>query len=227
VAPAARLAEQRRMLPPVAYLRLWENQWSSGGGDALTPQDIAAAFQDGLLPIDGRTDGFLFVAGVDLGLTRDCSAVVVLAVPDGGKAGRIRLADAKLWRPVLDRKLDLLEIERYILELDERFGLETVSFDPWQMESMAQRLEADSGHRRRNQRRLNWQKPWMQELPPTAASLRQQATLTIESFQDRRLQLYPCEALRRDLLKLRVEEKSYGIRLVSSRDGEGHYAGTV
>ena len=36
----ARLAEQRRMLPPAAYLRLWENVWSSGLGDALSPEDI-------------------------------------------------------------------------------------------------------------------------------------------------------------------------------------------
>ena len=34
---ADRLAEQRRMLPAVAYARLWGNQWCSGGGDALTP----------------------------------------------------------------------------------------------------------------------------------------------------------------------------------------------
>ena len=60
------------------------------------------------------------------------------------------------------------------------------------------------------------------QVPPTAANLREQATLCIESFTDRRLQLYDCEPLRHDLLKLRVEEKSYGIRLTSPRDGEGH-----
>src|SRR5262249_3840961 len=29
----ARLDEQRRLLPPVVFSRLWENQWSSGAGD--------------------------------------------------------------------------------------------------------------------------------------------------------------------------------------------------
>jgi hypothetical protein len=48
----------------------------------------------------------------------------------------------------------------------------------------------------------------MREIPPTAQNLREQATLVIESFQDRRFQFFPCEALHRDLLKLRVEEKS-------------------
>ena len=31
------LDEQRRMLPPAAYARLWDNVWSSGEGDALGP----------------------------------------------------------------------------------------------------------------------------------------------------------------------------------------------
>jgi hypothetical protein len=218
-----RLAEQRRMLPAVAYARLWENQWSSGGGDALTRADIAAAFVDGLQPMSGAEPGWLFVAGVDLGLTRDCSAVVVLGVPSGGTAGRIRLAHNKLWRPTLGRKIDITEVESHILELDARYHLETVAFDPWQAEHMAQRLEADSAHKRRNALRTRFsKKPWMREVPPTASNLRDQATLIIESFADHRLQLYDCEPLRRDLLKLRVEEKSYGIRLTSPRDGEGH-----
>ena len=217
-----RLEEQRRMLPAVAYARLWENQWSSGGGDALLPSDIDAAFIDGLQPMTGTEPGWLFVAGCDLGLTRDCSAVVVLAVPEGGIAGRIRLAHNRLWRPTLGKKIDLSEVERHLLELDAQFGLETVAFDPWQMEHLAQRLEADTGHRRRNARRRYGNQPWMREIPPTGANLREQATLVIESFTDRRLQLYDCEPLRRDLLKLRVEEKSYGMRLTSPRDGEGH-----
>src|SRR5262249_26819290 len=84
-----RLAEQRRMLPVVAFARLWLNQWSSGGGDALTPEDVAAAFVEGLTPMSGsekyppwafggQQPQWLFVAGVDLGLKRDCAAVVVL-----------------------------------------------------------------------------------------------------------------------------------------------------
>jgi len=209
------------MLPAVAYARLWLNQWSSGGGDALTPADIAAAFAPDLAPMTGQEPGWLFVGGVDLGLKRDASAVVVLAVPDGGRAGRIRLASNRLWKPAPGQKIELAEVERHILELDAQFGLEAVAFDPWQAEHMAQRLEA-GGHRRRNQQRRWWTLPWMREIPPVAANLRQQATLTIESFTDRRLMFYPCEPLRRDLLKLRVEEKSYGVRLTSPRDGEGH-----
>ena len=209
------------MLPAVAYARLWENQWSSGGGDALLPQDIDAAFVDGLSPMTGNEHGYLFVAGVDLGLTRDCSAVVVLAVPEA-RYGRIRLAHHKLWRPTPNQKIDLREVEEYLLDLDRQFALETVAFDPWQAELLASRLEAHSRHRRRNQRRRLWTQPWMREIQPSATNLRDQASLTIEYFGDHRLEFFPCEPLRRDLLKLRVEEKSYGIRLTSPRDETGH-----
>lgn len=217
-----RLAEQRKMLPAIAYERLWNNNWTTGGGDALTPQVIEAAFIDGLQPLSARLPGSSYVAGVDLGLTRDCAAVVVLAVPSGGGAGKIRMVHNKLWRPTPGTKINLLDVQRHLLQLDEAFGLEFVGFDPWQMEHLAQTLEADTGHRSRNARRIFGSQPWLRELPPTPANLREQASLTIEFFNDHRIQLYECPELRRDLLKLRVEEKNYGVRLTSPRDGDGH-----
>lgn len=218
----ARLEEQRKMLPAIAYARLWLNQWSSGGGDALTPEVINAAFHDELHPMSGNERNWLFVAGVDLGLVRDCAAVVVLAVPQGGLAGKIRLAHHKLWQPVPGKKVNLLDVQRYIMELDKQYGLEFCGFDPWQAEHMAQTLEAHTDHRRRNSRRVYKNQPWMREVPPTSTNLRQQATLTIEFFNDRRVHLYDCEPLKRDLHKLRVVEKSYGVRLESPHDGTGH-----
>jgi len=217
-----RLAEQQRMLPAIAYARLWRNQWSTGGGDALTEQDINAAFLDSLQPMTGKESDYIFCGGLDLGLTRDCAALVVLGIPDGGRAGRIRLAHNRLWRPTLGKKINLIEVERHILDIDRQFGLENVAFDPWQAELLAQRLEADTEHRSRNARRLFGNKPWMREVPPTGANIREQATLVIESFVDHRFQFYDCEPLRQDLHKLRVEERSYGVRLTSPRDGDGH-----
>lgn len=218
-----RLEEQRRMLPQIAFSRLWENCWSSGGGDCLLPSDVAIAFKSDLQPMTGNEPDFNFVAGVDLGLTRDCSAVVTLGIGKFGspQAGKIQLANHKLWIPKPGYKINLTDIENYINELDQQYNLQTVGFDPWQAEHLAQRLEANAKHRRRQQR-LFRAKPWMQEVPPTGTNLRETASLLIESFQDFRLHLYPCEPLRRDLLKLRVEEKSYGFRLTSPRDETGH-----
>lgn len=217
-----RLDEQRRMLPSVAYARLWKNLWSTGGGDALLPSDIEAAFNLSLAPMSGHEQDYIFVSGVDLGLTRDCSAVVTLGIPAGGTSGRIRLANHKLWRPILGKKIDLMEVERYLLDLDRKYNLEFVAFDPWQAELLAQRLEADTTRRSRNQRRRYNNLPWLREIPPTGSNLRDQASIVIKSFTDHRFQFYDCDPLHSDLLKLRVEEKSYSYRLISPRTGEGH-----
>jgi hypothetical protein len=223
-----RLAEMRRLLPRIAYERLYMNRWATGGGDALTPEDISAAFRDDLEQMTGKERDRIFVCGVDLSISRDNSAVVVLAVPKGGGAGKIRLAHHRLYRPVKG-KIDLMEIERHILWLDEKYRLEYVTFDPHQAVLMAQRLESlsDAHKRRRNkfsQAADGKQKPWMQQTPQTSANLQAIASLTIECFQDHRLELFPCPDLESDLRRLRVEERpNGGWRLVSPRDAAtGH-----
>ena len=219
-----RLEEQRRMLPAVAFGRLWLNQPSTGGGDALTRADVDAAFAPDLQPMTGQEPGWSFVAGIDLGVSRDASAVVVLAAGQQGtpQQGRIRLATARLWKPSSGKRVDLIDVERYIRELDRQFRLARVAYDSFQAEHLAQRLEIDAQRRRRDQALPARTTPWLCEVPPTASNLRQIASLTIECFVDRRVQCFAYEPLRADLLKLRCEEKSYGIRLTSPRDDTGH-----
>lgn len=174
----------------------------------------------------GASKDWMLVAGVDLGIKRDNSAVVVLACGRMGTryAGRIRLATAKMWKPPKDGKVDLMEIEKYILEVDAKLGLERVAYDPWQAEMLAQRLEIISKHGRRSGFNQHSSGPWLKEIPQTSSNLRDIASLVLESFADRRLQLYPYEPLRRDLIHLRVEERKQGggFRLVSPRDASGH-----
>ncbi len=202
-----RLAEQRRLLPPVAFARLWENQWSSGGGDALSEADIKAAFKEKLFPMNGNEADYSFIAGVDLGLTRDCSAIVVLGVQNSGHR-RIRLARTKLWRPAAGRKIELSEVELTLRDMHKQFNFESIAYDPWQAEHLSQRLRHDSLP--------------MLELTQSGKNLQAIAARLIEAFTDRRLDLFDEANLKRDLLKLRVEERSYGYRLVSPRDEYGH-----
>lgn len=202
-----RLEEQRRLLPPVAFARLWLNEWSSGGGDALSESDINAAFDDSLLPMTGFERNYEFVAGVDLGIKRDCSAIVVLAVCDD-VGRRIRLAKTKIWRPRPGNRISLSDVERTLRHLHQEYQLTRIVYDPWQAEHLSQRLRSD---------RLP-----MEEMIQHGRNLQEMASRMIESFTDRRLSLYGDQDLRRDLLKLRVEERSYGYRLVSPRDEFGH-----
>jgi hypothetical protein len=60
------------------------------------------------------------------------------------------------------------------------------------------------------------------EITSTGKNLQAIAPAVLEAFNDRRLQLYEDPDLRRDLQRLRVEERTYGFRLTSPRDERGH-----
>ena len=216
-----RLESQRKMMPEVAYRRLWENQWSSGGGDALLPEAIEAAFKAELLPMTGNEPGYSFVAGVDLSKVRDHTAIVVLGVPDDGKVGRIRLANHWTYKPTHDNPTLHLEVVQKLLELDETYALRYVGFDSYESSYPIQALEADGGKWRRSQYHYR-QQPFAREIPPSPSNQRLFTLHTLEAFNDRRLDLYPCEPLKTDLYKLRAEEKSYGVKLECKRDKDGH-----
>ena len=209
------LDEQRLLLPPTAYSRLWENIWAAGAGDAIDRELIDSSFQETLQPLTRAIEGHYFVAGVDLGVTRDASAIVVLAVKhsdpydyDSNQIGRIRLCFSRAFRPTPGNKVNLQEIEDTLLSLHRRYRFKAVMYDPWQAVHLAQRLRMS---------RLP-----MEELTQSGNNLQAIASATIEAFNDRRLDLYEDDDLRRDLYRLRIEERSYGFRLVSPRDSSGH-----
>jgi phage terminase large subunit-like protein len=241
-----RLAEQRRLLPRIAYDRLWLNRWSSGSGDALDPGDIDRAVTlSG--PIREAYRGWCFFAGLDLGLSRDKAALAVVgrhigwseevvtdpkkklsvatramfdlgmvelreeeAEPDAivhEGTGRLRLADLRVWSPPAKGKVNIEAIEDAIADLDQRFRL-TIGADPWQAAYLIERLK---------KRGLR-----IEAVDFTGNNLKSMCSAMLEAFAEGRIELYQEPPLISDLRALRVEEKSYGCRLVSPRGPNGH-----
>ena len=243
-----RLAEQRRLLPPIAYRRLWLNQWSTGSGDALDHDDIQRAITE-RGPLTEPEEGWLYVAGLDLGLSKDASALVTVGLhtgwaeeiekpkrklnttqramidldlmdePDQDEpepiyhegTGKMRVADVQVWHPKPGRKLDLEPIERAVVNLDRRFRLVSLGYDPWQSEYLAERVRKQGVP--------------VQAVPFQAANLQGMAQAVLEAFNEGLVELYESGQggqLVQDLRNLRVEERSYGIRLTSPRGPSGH-----
>jgi hypothetical protein len=221
-----RLEEQARLLPAIAYRRLWLNEWTAGGGDALAPELIAAAFDPSLRPQTRAAAGYEYVAGIDAGVTRDATAVCVLAVRRSHEGhGRVRLAATRVWRPGPGRKVHLQEVEHAILDLHDAFNFRQVNYDPWEMRHLASRLQAAGLGRWAGEPKFGRQRREavpMVEVTPTGKNLQAMATAVLEAFHDRRLELYEEADLRRDLSRMRVEERAYGFRLTSPRDERGH-----
>lgn len=198
-----RLAEQRRVLPPLVFDRLWLNIWSTGSGDALQATDIDAAL---LLagPVGAREDGFAYFSGIDLSVSRDHSALVVV-----GKhhTGRIRLARVLSWAPPKGGKIELALVEKAVLELNETFHPHFF-LDPYQGELLHQNVTK--------------QGVIIETVPFVGASLVEMASGLVEVFSSRVIELFPDAALLSDLRRLRIKESPAGWRLDAPRTAAGH-----
>lgn len=188
-------------------LRLYYGHWPSTAGDALDADDLAAAVDETLYPMHGKSPGWFFVGGLDLGIKQDHSALVVV----GGhrETQQLRLAYAQSWQPQRGTgKVDLIAVERALLDADRRFGFATCGYDPYQAALMAQRVSL--------------QRVKMQEMTFTGANLNLMASTLLDVFRSRTLRLYRHSALIADLQRLTIEERSYGYRLSATRDERGH-----
>ena len=120
--------------------------------------------------------------------------------------GKIKLIDCKLWEPG-NKQVSISEIERYIMATDLLYHLQCVAFDRWQAEMLAERLESENIP--------------CQPVDFTPNNLKSMATAVLEVFQEGQSQLYQHSKLIADLRALRVEERSYGVRLVPGQTEEG------
>lgn len=240
---ADRLAEQRRLLPDIAYRRLWENQWTTGSGDALREDDIARS-----LTLTGPThepeSGWAYVGGLDLGLSKDASAFAVIAKHIGYH--QETYTPAKL----TDRQRMLVEAG---LMRRPKGTTETIAIPATNRIKLVQlHLWRPSGDKRvdlseveetivaTNQRfglSLLGADPWQasylvtrtssQGVPTvsvdfTGMALRSMCACVLESFGEGLIDLYHNRNLLADLRALRVEERAYGVRLTSPRGPNGH-----
>ena len=245
----ALLAEQRRLLPPAAYARLWLNQWSSGAGDAL-PEDAITKALTLVGPCESLADlgpGWLTVAGLDLGLRRDLSSLCIVGKsigyteekPVARPHNRLIRAlaeighddfienddppDGAIYHPGTGR-IRLLEIRAW----DASKGA-TVSLD-------AVERAVIRAHARWNLSAVAadvWQAAMLVEklrtagvpaatIDPTGSNLKEQASQLLTQFNEGHIDLFPDEGLLRDLRAARIVEKQYGFRIESPRDEHGH-----
>jgi phage terminase large subunit-like protein len=132
-------------------------------------------------------------AGLDASLRHDTTALA--AVQYDAKAQRVRLVAHKLFRPS-GEDIDFSEVENTVVEFRQRFALQSVSYDPYQLEGLAQRLRAKG---------LN-----MVALDQTLGNLTDAATKLFELFRSRNIALYPDPDVREAVLNASAKEASNG-----------------
>lgn len=245
----AELAEAKRRNSPSRYARLWEGVWGSAESGAIRPDDLAAVVTlPG--PIVEPERGWVYVGGLDLGLTRDASALVVLGVHVGHVErervnqpehhGTAMRAMAELG--LIESKVASPETTRLVSRVPGTGRMRLARLKAWRPTGGSQvSIEAieETILRLVERFRLDclafdpWQAMHLAERMrrygvPTMQvdfsppNLREMATTTLEAFSERQVELFHDDDLLQDLRALKAVEKSYGMRLESPRGTRGH-----
>ncbi len=190
-------AQMRQQLRPHAYLRMVENRFVSGEEQfidialwdrAATEQPIVA---DRSLPV---------VLGVDLGLKRDSSAIVVCA----WDKGKVRLVSHRIFTPVKGELLDIEEtVEEAIREYARRFRVTRIRFDPWQAQRTSELLKKAGLP--------------MEEFPQSVPNLTQMSTNLSDLLRGNNLVAYPDDDIRLALQRAVSVETSRGLKIAKEK----------
>jgi len=204
---ASDIAAARRRNSPSRYRRLWWGKWVSGKGDAFDETVIERIFS-----LQGPTPeplpGWSYIGGLDLGVSHDHAAFLVLGIESNSQ--RLHVAWFRAWAPGAGREVDLMDVEATVERAAGLYRLGWIGYDPHQAKLMAQRLVRRGVP--------------MVEVPFDGTNLTAMADGLKQVVDQGRLAAYDDldGRLRRDLGKLTIEEKSYGYKLTAVSDETGH-----
>lgn len=194
--------------PHSRFRRLWWGIWASGKGDALSEEDIERCFtfnEPILLP----EPGWLYVGGLDLGVSHDHSGLVSLGINE--RLQKLKLVQWRAWVPGVNSEVDLMSVEDACYQMHLTYGFQFLFYDPDQAKLMAQRL-------------IRKGVPMKQMTFSSYSNLTAMANSLIQVVEAGKLEMYddPDYRMRRDLGKFDLVEKSYGFRLEAVSDEFGH-----
>jgi hypothetical protein len=231
------LADQARYLPRLAFDRLFRNLWCDTTGDALEVADTERCIV--LSGPPAVEDGWVYVAGVDVGISRDSTALVVLGKHVGFSTQTVKERPVPRHVRLLE-ELGVLDAPADETEWSYTLGtgqLRLAAVRAWRPAGGSQvdigevESEIIEAHRRYNLAVVGYdpsQAEYMaqrlrkvgvpaQSIPPGPKFQQASAAELLQAFKERRIDLYRDPTLLADLRTLRVKEVPYGYRLVAPR----------
>jgi hypothetical protein len=132
------LAEQRALLPPSVYARLWLNQWQETSGEFVTLAEAEACRDLALAEQSSGTPGWHYIAAIDYAEKHDYTVGVVLHWQ-----GETLVVDRMdVVRPERDRPTPVGWVEDWMQQVAGAFGQVTFVLDEYMLVSVIQRLES-------------------------------------------------------------------------------------
>ncbi len=133
---AENLAEQRRLLPPAVYARLWENEWQQSDGDFVTLAEAEACIDPELKARARGTAGVMYVAAVDYAEKHDRTVGVVIH-----REGERLLVDRMdVAVPLPGQPVPVQWVEDWIADMARRFRTIRFIVDEYQLVGTLQKL---------------------------------------------------------------------------------------
>ena len=190
------LASMRRERPS-AYQRMVLNEFAASQSQFIDMSAWDACVQPGLGMLPYSREHHVWV-GVDASVKRDSTAIVAVAYDRDSKT--CRLAAHRVFVPSPGDPINFEDtVERTLLEWHKGYRVRQILFDPFQMVSVAQRLE---------KARLPIE-PCAQSLP----NLTQATSNLFDLIRSRQLVLYPDAAMRLAVSRAIMTESSRGWKL--------------
>jgi phage terminase large subunit-like protein len=182
----ADLEEQRAVLLPSEYARRHLNIWQAGEDRLTSRDDLLECLGD--YDVLEQRAGVRYVAGLDVGLTNDRTA---LTVAHRETDGRVVVDRQHVWAGTRARPVNLGEVEAFLLQVHRDYHRCQVVLDPYQAVHMGQNL-----------RRAG---VTVQEYPFTSQSVGRLAVTLFRLLRDQLLLLPADEGMVDELVNARLE----------------------
>jgi hypothetical protein len=195
------IAQMRRALRPNQFARMIENRFVANETSFVDMREWDACVDPELTPIMENRALPVWLA-VDASLKRDSTVVLVCSYDHDGH--KVRLVNYRVFQPSPDKPLDFeTTIEQTVKDYCGRYNVQAVQFDPWQMQSVAQRLRA-------------WGAP-MCEFNQTLPNLTAIGTNLYELIRSRSIVVYPSDDLRLAISRAVIKESERGMTITKTK----------
>lgn len=191
----------RKTLPPPVFERLILNRWVSESGDFVSAEQLAACFWDSWEGHQVGEPGCVYYGGLDLGLTKDRTALCVVH-RQGDE--RVFLDYLRVWQGSRGAPVDIATIDAELLLLGRRYPGVQLFADPWQLQSTIGRLRG---------------KLRIKAYPFTSTSVARLSESLFEAITGERLILFPDKELQAEKLALRTVQTSSGWKVDHQKQG--------
>jgi phage terminase large subunit-like protein len=192
------LEQMRATTRPIQFVRQFENRFVTSESSFIDPAKYAKIEDPNLsmIPVDMFMPIYI---GVDASTKRDSSAIV--GVTFDPHTQKVRLVFHRIFQPSQTEPLDFeLTVESTLLDINRKFQIKKILYDPYQMQASAQRLIKEGV---RN----------IEEFPQTLDRLTAMSQQLYDLITGQAFVAYPSEAIRLAISRTVAIEGTRGWRI--------------